>query len=499
MNFINTKNDIKKILMGLTLVFFGIFILLQSPSSPFSKMHPYADSSVFQYFAKAISQGKIPYVDMFDHKGPLLYLINMLGILAPICYGIWVVEIIFLSLTMLFSYKLCKIFFSSISSLFAVICTYSFLSIYLQGGNLTEEYSLLFMVIGLYTFARYFKDHEISNFNVIANGACFMAIVLIRLNNALFWVVFCLSVIANEIRQKKYKNISNFILYFMIGMSCVLFPIIIWLWSNGSIDAFFDSYITFNFKYSTHLSMITKWETLKFFFTTTQRLLFLLQIGLLLMEIAFKKNKRNWELIIFSILNLCSYLIVLLSISMSGKTFLHYAICILPMILLPFAYLFDSFINLILLKKIVAFVPSIIVIFVSFYIVYPNLKLNWHNTLVNHNYNNKEDLALISSIQSLTRKDDTILVLGNSCWIYNDSQRYSSSKYIYQRSIFPVDSKRKAYFDKELESSVPKLIIIPINEQYEWFSINEDEYSFYTTIGKYDIYKYSVGSDDEIE
>ena len=33
------------------------------------------DSTVFLYIAKRMQEGRIPYADMFDHKGPLLYFI----------------------------------------------------------------------------------------------------------------------------------------------------------------------------------------------------------------------------------------------------------------------------------------------------------------------------------------------------------------------------------------------------------------------------------------
>lgn len=56
---------------------------------------PYKDSSVFRYVAYVMKKGGIPYRDTFDHKGPVLYLINYLGLLINL-NGVWIVEVIFM-------------------------------------------------------------------------------------------------------------------------------------------------------------------------------------------------------------------------------------------------------------------------------------------------------------------------------------------------------------------------------------------------------------------
>ena len=38
--------------------------------------------SIFMYVAQGILEGEVPYLDRWDHKGPLLYLINAVGLLC---------------------------------------------------------------------------------------------------------------------------------------------------------------------------------------------------------------------------------------------------------------------------------------------------------------------------------------------------------------------------------------------------------------------------------
>ena len=64
---------------------------------PGTKVPVSTDASVFLYIGKQMHAGKIPYVDLFDHKGPALYLIQYLGYLiwpSSVAGGVWILEVI---------------------------------------------------------------------------------------------------------------------------------------------------------------------------------------------------------------------------------------------------------------------------------------------------------------------------------------------------------------------------------------------------------------------
>lgn len=53
---------------------------MQSPLNPISKAETGPDSAVFIYGANRIREGDILYKDFFDHKGPILYLIEVIAL-----------------------------------------------------------------------------------------------------------------------------------------------------------------------------------------------------------------------------------------------------------------------------------------------------------------------------------------------------------------------------------------------------------------------------------
>ena len=48
---------------------------------PGNHLHPTGDSAAFVFIGKQMLKGKVPYLDYFDHKGPLLYLIEYAGLM----------------------------------------------------------------------------------------------------------------------------------------------------------------------------------------------------------------------------------------------------------------------------------------------------------------------------------------------------------------------------------------------------------------------------------
>ena len=54
------------------------------------------DESAFVYVAQGILKGEIPYLDRWDHKGPVLYLIYSVGLLASPTIGMWFVNSTFM-------------------------------------------------------------------------------------------------------------------------------------------------------------------------------------------------------------------------------------------------------------------------------------------------------------------------------------------------------------------------------------------------------------------
>ena len=76
----NTKNILNKFGVILFCILSAtLFLLFFSQTlSPLYTIEA-CDSSVFKLMGQAMLHGKVPYTDLFDHKGPVLYAIEAFG------------------------------------------------------------------------------------------------------------------------------------------------------------------------------------------------------------------------------------------------------------------------------------------------------------------------------------------------------------------------------------------------------------------------------------
>src|SRR5262245_997230 len=79
----------------------GTLIVL-FPSNPTNMTLPSRDSGVFLYMGWRLLSGDIPYQDVWDHKPPLIYFVDALGLtLTPnSLWGIWFLEFLFIFFTL---------------------------------------------------------------------------------------------------------------------------------------------------------------------------------------------------------------------------------------------------------------------------------------------------------------------------------------------------------------------------------------------------------------
>lgn len=70
---------VKSCYVYMILIIFGILISFQSSTSPMNTEATSTDVSVWISIAKKMEHGQVMYRDIFDHKGPILYLIYYLG------------------------------------------------------------------------------------------------------------------------------------------------------------------------------------------------------------------------------------------------------------------------------------------------------------------------------------------------------------------------------------------------------------------------------------
>lgn len=472
----------------LCIVMLAFLFALQASNDIWKKGNTQVDSSVFQYVARVILSGGMPYKDTFDHKGPLIYLINVFGMKIAQWRGVWVFEFFAILITFYFMYKIAHLHVGRRMSLLLLIIGSSPLFSYFEGGNLAEEYAMPFIAGSLYIFADYFLNSRVNAVRLALCGLSFAAILLLRPNMCAVWLVMCMGVLVQCVWKKRQKALLPFMLYFALGAFALLVPVVLWLAANGALKACVDDYILFNMQYSTD-------EVRAGIVSRADSFIFFLNSGLILFSVCGLLYASNRKKNYFDILHLILIGVTLLLICISGRRYGHYGMILVPALSYPLARFVKELQEDGTGRKLSSFV--VIYLFVSF------AASGWLGAVKNAavEYSEKNELhfgvkeqEVVNMVAKYTREEDRIIVLGNWNIIYNLSNRFAASKYSYQSPPLDIDSRRAEEFYRELRENRPKVIVLPEKGAfaYDWTLRFVEENGYYevgkTTDGSVSVY-----------
>lgn len=165
----------------------GLFVLLLSGTT--SPLGPWygGDSALFRVIGTAMAQGDVLYVDIWDHKGPVLFLFQWLAqVLVPGRLGLFVIQVLLLYASLSLIAAFARRFVGPLLAVAVLACTVGYLAPAYEHGNLSEEFSMPFIVLALVILTReWVTGTRPSLWLFGVAGVAFAAVVFIRINNAL--------------------------------------------------------------------------------------------------------------------------------------------------------------------------------------------------------------------------------------------------------------------------------------------------------------------------
>lgn len=444
----------------------SFFFLLKSPLHPWIGSNTGTDSSVFKTVALIMEKGLMPYKNSFDHKGPLLYIINWFGNRLSPYRGVWIIEFQFMMITIVMLYKTARLVCEKISSTVVVFTSFSLLYTYFNEGNLTEEYAMTFISVAVFIFLDYLNNNKISNLRLIICGFCLGCTLLLRPNMIAVWAVMCTAILIKTFFDKDWVALRRFVGWFSLGMAIIIVPIIIWLGVNDALEQCWKDYIIFNKMYASkeggRALFPAKWISFFTFFNTT---VYIIALSSLIFIGKMKNCFLNITYIVYLVITIWSMCI-------SGMRYNHYGMILIPSVVYPLALIFSE-IERIEFKNISNVIEAIVIIYILSVIIVPNwveLIETIPSTYAVKDIDHKEEPANTAAdiIAFSTTDDESISVYGNWDIIYVLSNRKHATRYSYQFPIGQVMPEIMDEYLSQLQDELPHFIVI----QPEFYNYN---------------------------
>ena len=252
--FSNQTFIVSTLLLALAVAFVTFYSF---STSPLFNNYEYVDSSIYKVIGRGWVDGLVPYVDLWDQKGPLIYFINAVGYwIAGSDIGVWLLQCGFAFVSLLLAYRFFRTSMStSMSIMFVLLVMVSLIQTYNCGNNV-EEYNIPFLMaslFGAYSWADKVQtsgevDH--SPWLAAIYGITFAVAAAMRLTNALGVAFAMLVIIFMLIRHGRWKNLLSNALWFVGAFVAGLLPFVIYYAAKNALPDLWFGAIGFNLNYA---------------------------------------------------------------------------------------------------------------------------------------------------------------------------------------------------------------------------------------------------------
>lgn len=252
----------------ISLIISFMFMMAASETSFLFPIHSRVDQNIFFTLGRGILQGKVPYRDLFEHKGPLIYFIHAAGALISKTsfVGVFVMQVLFFAVSILFMYKTAKLFTTEKRAWIAAMvtaavssATYAF-----KLGDNAEEFCWAFLMVSLYYLVKYFKDCETEfrpeKFSILfLNGIMAGCVLWLKFTQLGFWIGYMAVIFFYLIANKKYGRAFASCGVYLGGMAVTALPWIVYFGIKGALSDLFTTYFYDNiFLYGSGKSFFEK-------------------------------------------------------------------------------------------------------------------------------------------------------------------------------------------------------------------------------------------------
>lgn len=320
------------------LVLAAAFLLRFSYSTSF-KWPEYCgyDSAIFQTIGKYWAQGSVPYRDLFDHKGPLIFFIDMIGYLIWGRAGILVPQTISLAVTLFFFWKLGRVYLPPLGAAAAAGVALVYLARTFDEGNMTEEYALPFIAASLWLAVRWCEslretpDAPHPWRSAAVYGLSFGAILMLRVTSAVSICSFVLVITLYTIGKRQWRALAQNAAAFLGGFAVITMPFFAYFAYYGVLGRLFYGMIGYNLLYATEFSLTEYYGGSPWASSTFWRTIFdfgapLLLLAVLALVCILHKPRRllGWACLLAAVLNM--YLLF------TNRPYMHYFQIVAPLV-----------------------------------------------------------------------------------------------------------------------------------------------------------------------
>jgi hypothetical protein len=451
------------------LLIFCLVLVVLIPANPAKQTFPSRDSGVFLYVGWRILNGELPYLNVWDHKPPVIYYLDAFGLsLTPdSTWGVWWIEVLFLFAAAALLYALVKRLFG----LFPAILTsffWLFTLIYiLDGGNITEEYPLVMQFGALLLFFISERNGKYGWRGFLIGFLAGLAFFTRQTSIGIFLAIGIYLLVA-RLWKRDFRRLAYELLPMLAGGLLVVALIAIYFKANGALGLLWNNAFVYNFAYAGERDSADRFSAL----LTGMDLL--ANVGLAqfamfgwavsLVILLLKRERFPEPMRAFLWMAVIALPLEIALVSVGGRPRAPYFIAVLPVFAvfggMSLGMLFDSLAQNGIPRVGGALTAAVLSLTLCAVIYNDYLDITREST------DSDQALALTHYIDKNTSPQDSVLMWGAESAYNFMSRRRSPTRFVYQYDLYKYsDRKNEMEFLNDILTKKPKLIILTAADQ----------------------------------
>lgn len=239
----------KHLFLGWCMILSALFIGLASKSSPLYPLNDWVDVNCFFTMGRSLLDGLVPYRDLYEQKGPVLYFIfAIIALFSRHSYvGVYFVEVLTYGLFLYFSGKIAALYLGNTRWCYiitAVIGALIPMSWSFTHGGSVEQHCLFMICYGLYTVLAAQKGKRaLSRTEGIVNGIFAGMMLWIKYTMLGFYFGLAMAILVWYLTDRTLrKKLLTTIGHFFIGIGLVSIVVFAYFAWHGALGDLFTVY-----------------------------------------------------------------------------------------------------------------------------------------------------------------------------------------------------------------------------------------------------------------
>lgn len=237
---------------------FLLGLLWLSSLNPMFGYTPGPDSGVYLYIGQQILRGAVPYRDVFDNKGPLLYLLNAAGLAVSgeSQWGVYALEYTLVSAGLVLAFIAIRRRSTAAVAGLAMLLWVLMLNRF--GFDNHEEYYFYPLQCAVVYLVLRGDWREAGAGAAFAVGLLGAGALFLKPTGIGLWVSIILVDALLTLRLSTWRPFWRRVFGLLLGILSGSAAFLVYLWAVGALGGFFSSYLLFNFAYSTANGLVSR-------------------------------------------------------------------------------------------------------------------------------------------------------------------------------------------------------------------------------------------------